>query len=707
MSMKKITILGLTFLAFVADASAQVLKASSTPQIWGNVIYCESWDGLGEWGDDYLEESERPYGLYRFAPVAPSYTYPKYTDLRLKANGGGFYREGKFCFMKFSGVVFTTPVYYEFDTNSRTFTDGKTVDGRLTATDLAYDHTTGHVYGIFRTGETGKYAIGWSDFDLSKDSITRVELAPADTNYLALSVNRSGKLYAISAEASLYTIDKVTGKQSLVGPTGIKPDTYNTSMCFDLSNDTLYFACTLSNGNSALYTVNTTTGHATKVMDFRDGEQIVGMYMESNQPIINSLRETTVNTTAGHLLENLQAKYGTNDYDTIHTLKVVGSIDGKDLKTLRQLTGGAVPDGTDVLEEMYDGNTYPYDIMMLPQQAPTAEDNTHNVLSDLDLSDATLSTNSDTIYYSDALYYYQLKDSTMLPNYMFANCPRLRNLQLPQQNITSAGFFALASNDSLQTVDLPMDYKSYGNYLLFNDNSVAVNSVKFGPNTRNIGRLAFQGVNNIESVVIPDNVTSLGIYAFSECDSLKSITFGTGLGCIPGDVCWKDEKLTDITIPEGVDSIWGGAFEFCYALKDVTLPSTMIYVGSGAFAHDTELDSVTCLATTPPNLDLILWDDSTFADINPNATLYVPAGTKAAYEASDWHNFFKTIKEIGVTDGINAITRDDTEANIDRNASVFTVDGRCLGTVGNMPADYRGLAIIRSTNETARKVLIK
>ena len=57
MSMKKITILCLTFLAFVADASAQVLKASSTPQIWGNVIYCESWDGLGEWGDDYLEES--------------------------------------------------------------------------------------------------------------------------------------------------------------------------------------------------------------------------------------------------------------------------------------------------------------------------------------------------------------------------------------------------------------------------------------------------------------------------------------------------------------------------------------------------------------------------------------------------------------------------------------------------------------------------
>lgn len=377
------------------------------------------------------------------------------------------------------------------------------------------------------------------------------------------------------------------------------------------------------------------------------------------------------------------------------------------MKTLRQLTGGAVPDGTDVLEEMYDGNTYPYDIMMLPQQASTAEDNTHNVLSDLDLSDATLSTNSDTIYYSDALYYYQLKDSTMLPNYMFANCPRLRNLQLPKQNITSAGFFALASNDSLQTVDLPMDYKSYGNYLLFNDKSVAVNSVKFGPNTRNIGRLAFQGVNNIESVVIPDNVTSMGIYAFSECDSLKSITFGTGLGCIPGDVCWKDEKLTDITIPEGVDSIWGGAFEFCYALKDVTLPSTMIYVGSGAFAHDKELDSVICLATTPPNLDLILWDDSTFADINPNATLYVPAGTKAAYEASDWHNFFKTIKEIGVTDGINAITRDDTEANIDRNASVFTVDGRCLGTVGNMPADYRGLAIIRSTNETARKVLIK
>lgn len=687
------------------QAQAQVLKASSTPQIWGNVIYCESWDGLGEWGDDYLEESERPYGLYRFAPVAPSYTYPIYTDSRLKANGGGFYRDGKFCFMKYTGIVFTTPTYYEFDTATRTFTDGKTVDGRLTATDLAYDHTTGHVYGVFRTGETGKYVIGWSDFDDTQDSMTRVELAPADRSYLAISVNRSGKLYAISSEASLYQINKATGKQTLVGPTGISPDTYNTSMCFDLSTDSLYFACTLQNGNSALYTVNTSTGLATKVMDFRDGEQIVGMYLESNQPVINSLRKTTVNTTAGHLLENLQAKYGELEYDTIQSLKIVGSIDGKDLKVLRGLTGGAVPDGTDNLEEMYDGNTYPYDITMVPQQAPQQIDPARNVLADLDLSDATLSATSDTVYYSDPLYYYQLKDRTMLPNYMFANCPSLRHLQLPQ-NITSAGFFALASNDSLLTVDLPNDYTSYGNYMLMYDKNLDIKSVKFGATTRNVGRMAFQGVKGIESVVVPDNVTSMGIYAFSECDSLKSIVFGTGLGCIPGDVCWKDAKLTDITIPEGVDSVWGGAFEYCTSLKTVTIPSTIIYLGSGAFAHDTALDSVTCLATTPPRLDLILWDDSTFADINPAAVLYVPAGTKSTYEASEWHKFFKTIKEIGVADGISAITRSNGEAD-DRNTSVFTTDGRCIGTLGSLPSDYRGIAIVRSADGTARKVLIK
>lgn len=687
------------------QASAQGLKAAATPQIWGNVIYCASWDGLGDWGDEYLEESERPYGLYRFAPVAPSYTYSIYTDSRLKANGGGFYRDGKFCFMKYSGVFFTTPTYYEFDIASQTFTNGKAVDTKLTAADLAYDHTTGHVYGIFRTGVAGKYAIGWSDFDASQNPMTHVELAPADTSYLALSVNREGKLYAISTEASLYLINKSNGKQTFIGPTGIKPDTYNTSMCFDLSNDTLYFTCTLANGTSALYTVNTTTGHATKVMDFRDGEQIVGLYMESNQPIINAIKNTTVNTTAGHLLENLQAKYGSTDYDTIHTLKVVGSIDGNDLKLLRQLTGGSTPDGTDDLEEMYDGNTYPYDIMMLPQQAPRQADPNRNVLADLDLRDATLSTKSETIYYSDALYYYKLKDSTMLPNYMFANCPRLRHLQLPA-SVTSAGFFALASNDSLQTVDLPADYTSYGNYLLMNDQSVNIASLRFGKNTRNIGRMAFQGVKQIKSVVIPDNVTSMGIYAFSECDSLKSITFGTGLGCIPGDVCWKDERLTDITIPEGVDSIWGGAFEYCYSLKSVTIPSTITYLGSGAFAHNANLSSVTCLATTPPRLDLILWDDSTFADINPAAVLYVPAGTKSAYEASDWHNAFKIIEEIGTTDGINAIIHDSDEA-FDSGADVFTTDGRRIGTLGKLPSDFHGIAIVRTANGETRKILIK
>ena len=73
------------------------------------------------------------------------------------------------------------------------------------------------------------------------------------------------------------------------------------------------------------------------------------------------------------------------------------------------------------------------------------------------------------------------------------------------------------------------------------------------------------------------------------------------------------------------------AYENNNTLKHVYLPKTMKSMGSYAFRNCTSLESITCLATTPPSCS-----SSTFQGISSSAKLYVPAKSIAAYQATNW-----------------------------------------------------------------------
>lgn len=251
---------------------AQLLSTSSGTVLYGNVIYCESWEE-----DDNMTNDEWPVGIYSFRPVAPSMTKALCTDKRLQANGGGYYRDGKFCFFNYKNLtISSTLTYYEADVKEKKFT--KTVenieDKSLRATDLTYDRTTGNVYGQFFRKELGGRCIGV----LNLDDMSHSNIVNTTTTYVSIAADKDGKLYAISQEGDLYIIDKTSGEQTKIGATGVKPGEYRMSATFDWNTNILYWACVHEDGTSALYNVDTATGLATKVMDFRDSEQIVGMY---------------------------------------------------------------------------------------------------------------------------------------------------------------------------------------------------------------------------------------------------------------------------------------------------------------------------------------------------------------------------------------------------------------------------------------------
>ena len=228
--------------------------------------------------------------------------------------------------------------------------------------------------------------------------------------------------------------------------------------------------------------------------------------------------------------------------------------------------------------------------------------------------------------------------------------------------------------------------------------SITIPSEVNGFTVSRIGDSAFEGCSGLTGVSIPNTVTAIEDVAFGSCTSLSAITIpasvtsiipralstmanlaivveqgnpvydsrdncngiietaknrlirGSGLTVIPSSVTTIGEQafdnsldLTSITIPEGVKKIEGWAFFNCNNLKRVKLPSTLTLIESNAFGYIT-LDEVTVEATTPPTLLNTTSIIGTVYIIG--TTLYVPAGSKAAYEADEnWKSSFKEIVE--------------------------------------------------------------
>ena len=93
-------------------------------------------------------------------------------------------------------------------------------------------------------------------------------------------------------------------------------------------------------------------------------------------------------------------------------------------------------------------------------------------------------------------------------------------------------------------------------------------------------------------------------------------------------------------------------------------------LGEYAFYRCPSLTSVTCLLPTPLTIS-----SSVFSN-REKATLYVPKGSKGAYQdATNWKQF-KEIVEIDVT-GIKAVENEQI-AGSDETGNWYTLDGRRL-----------------------------
>ncbi|MBD5370601.1 MAG: hypothetical protein HDR80_05550 [Bacteroides sp.] len=229
--------------------------------IYGNVL--SSTDGA------------TPVGIYSFTPAPDLSLAAVHVDSDLSG---------------VNGTVCAGDRYYQlqmmtlrtYDTNSWEMISEKRLGFpafmNFSAKSLAYDTTTGTVYGCFLT-TMQSYRLATADYEAE----TQEEIVDlgGDVWMDVMMFTPDGKLYGVRNDGMLCAIDKTSGVITEVGSTGIVPSGNQGAVC-DPSGEKAYWTASSENG-SGLYEIDLSDGSTTLVADFPNGEQLTGLFVKVEQ----------------------------------------------------------------------------------------------------------------------------------------------------------------------------------------------------------------------------------------------------------------------------------------------------------------------------------------------------------------------------------------------------------------------------------------
>ena len=169
-------------------------------------------------------------------------------------------------------------------------------------------------------------------------------------------------------------------------------------------------------------------------------------------------------------------------------------------------------------------------------------------------------------------------------------------------------------------------------YDMFNG-VTALRGVQIGECVTSLESYAFKGTS-IESVRIPDSVTSYGTSLFYACLNLRHVILPEGLTEIYDSMFRGCEALQSIDIPKGVTRFGDFAFDGCISLASIILPEGVTYVGNYCFSDCSNLRHIVSLPVLTPTLGGNFRYN--FLYVAKNGVLAVPAAAKTGSNYSYW-----------------------------------------------------------------------
>jgi hypothetical protein len=340
------------------------------------------------------------------------------------------------------------------------------------------------------------------------------------------------------------------------------------------------------------------------------------------------------------------------DITTLTSLKLLGSIDARDFKTMRDsiplladlnMSGVTIKGYTGLLGPSGASN-YEY-----PENEIASNAFSYNYKGKVTLKNVIMPLSAKSI--GGAAFEY---------------CIGLTSITIPS-SVTTIKFGAFANCTGLTTVTIPATINSIGNsafsgnkcYITVDANNAAYSSIDGVLFDKNKSTLIFcptskTGTYNIPTTVttikpyafrnciaitgllaIPTSVTTIEACAFLGCTGLTSVVLPTSVTTLADFVFSQCSELISVTLPPTLTTIGAYAFFRCFKLTTFSIPASVTLIKTSAFNLCVKLKSIISYSTLPPSLETDALDID-----KPTCSLDVPAGSLAAYKAAlQWKDF--------------------------------------------------------------------
>lgn len=304
---------------------------------------------------------------------------------------------------------------------------------------------------------------------------------------------------------------------------------------------------------------------------------------------------------AGTLIEVLTKKLR----DKVTNLTLSGKLNGTDIVQLRRLMGVDV-------------------------QGYSIDDFTP-ILDTLDITLCDIVEGGDPYFVTSTGSYYTSND--VVGSNMFSGCPSLVAIYLPKYatRIQSNAFSGTAN----------------------------LRHVGFSDLTEFIGETAFYD-SGIDSLELPDNISSFGDMVFYDCQNLKYIKLPAKLRTIPFATFYFCTGLQDVTLPENLTTIGSLGFFNCNTLPRISIPASVATIDNSAFNRCKGIQEfdVAPANSSYASVDGVLFNKSKdillhYTTGNPRTTYELPASVETISEDAFWES--EILQEVTLGENVRTI----------------------------------------------------